>query len=347
MGYKSLLDKLIEHFNQNELSRLCFDLNIRYDSLEGNSSAKKAQELIEYCDRHNRIGELVQELSHKRPQIPWEEFAENAQVKTIVSKQDDTTGQSIAESSKDLPLENQTIDNIIFLGELLKAVIADELRPKKDKIVDVTTIREALDMAFNKQFKEELEMPIAMAGQILKDVFIKWQPKTPVATLPYKRILRGIAPHLVNKLKELGYWENYRVRTSGIRWLSYRSQPNIYSADVIWLPTLQQLWTKYKKVSKLYGIAEIKWKNENSYVGISESLFLVKEETSGYITETYHKTSIEEEDVRFDFYSMGNSDFRLFVTGLVLDIVNLADTSWDDLKLWRFLDDVLPDKEIS
>ncbi len=59
------------HFNVGELRDLCFDLDIKYDNLSGDGKKEKARELIEYCERHGRITELVKTCYNLRPKAEW------------------------------------------------------------------------------------------------------------------------------------------------------------------------------------------------------------------------------------------------------------------------------------
>lgn len=68
---QKLLDILLEYFNLEELKRLCFDLEVEYDDLRGESRASKAQELIEYMNRRNRLEELTDEMRRQRSGIEW------------------------------------------------------------------------------------------------------------------------------------------------------------------------------------------------------------------------------------------------------------------------------------
>jgi hypothetical protein len=58
---------LTKHFNEQELRDLCFDLNIHYEDLYGESRSDKARELISYCVRHSRIHELEAMCRRLRP----------------------------------------------------------------------------------------------------------------------------------------------------------------------------------------------------------------------------------------------------------------------------------------
>lgn len=62
---------LNEHFNTGELQSLCFDLEIDYDGLPGQSKFDKVRELIGYARRYGRIDDLLAECRSLRPAIKW------------------------------------------------------------------------------------------------------------------------------------------------------------------------------------------------------------------------------------------------------------------------------------
>ena len=71
MHLTSLRDLLAQHFNKNELRQLCFDLVIEYENLPGDIRPAKAQALVEYCLRHNRLSDLVVRCRQLRPTVSW------------------------------------------------------------------------------------------------------------------------------------------------------------------------------------------------------------------------------------------------------------------------------------
>ncbi len=66
-----LRQQIAEHFNQEELKTLCFDLGLDYDDLGGQGKTANARELVAYCDRHHRIAELVAAVKQAKPDLSW------------------------------------------------------------------------------------------------------------------------------------------------------------------------------------------------------------------------------------------------------------------------------------
>ncbi|MFO7538397.1 MAG: hypothetical protein R6X32_10100 [Chloroflexota bacterium] len=62
-----LREILTERFSKDDLRILCFDLNVPYDNIEGDSHGVKVVGLIEYMKRHNRIPKLEERVRTERP----------------------------------------------------------------------------------------------------------------------------------------------------------------------------------------------------------------------------------------------------------------------------------------
>lgn len=65
-----LRQSLLDHFSEEELRTLCFDLGIDYDDLPASGRAAKARELVSHLDRRGRIPEFVAHCAKLRPQFP-------------------------------------------------------------------------------------------------------------------------------------------------------------------------------------------------------------------------------------------------------------------------------------
>jgi HEAT repeat protein len=63
----ALAEKIAAEFNLEELQNLCFKLNVPYDELESRGKQGKVRELIEYCQRHGKIRDLIVRIDNLRP----------------------------------------------------------------------------------------------------------------------------------------------------------------------------------------------------------------------------------------------------------------------------------------
>lgn len=66
-----LANKLDKYFDKPELVALCFELDIDYENLRGDTKIRKCQELIGYCQRRGRIQELIERARLNRPHVSW------------------------------------------------------------------------------------------------------------------------------------------------------------------------------------------------------------------------------------------------------------------------------------
>jgi len=67
----SLRDLIINHFNNEELMHVCFNLGVFWDRLPGDALDGKAQSLIEKLEREERLYQLIGECQKMRPQVMW------------------------------------------------------------------------------------------------------------------------------------------------------------------------------------------------------------------------------------------------------------------------------------
>lgn len=64
--------QIITYFNIDELQSLVFELDIDYESLEGNTKNEKVVSLLEYCEHRDRNEDLVTKLQQARPSVAWD-----------------------------------------------------------------------------------------------------------------------------------------------------------------------------------------------------------------------------------------------------------------------------------
>jgi formylglycine-generating enzyme required for sulfatase activity len=66
-----LLKILTKHFDLEELKTLCLYLDIDFDSLPAEGKVGKARELVVYCERHERLPDLIRQIKLEHPNINW------------------------------------------------------------------------------------------------------------------------------------------------------------------------------------------------------------------------------------------------------------------------------------
>jgi len=69
-----LHEQLSEHFNEEELKDLCFELLVDYEDLPASGKKHKAREMVEEMRRKGRLPELIAALQQKRPRLDWSQF---------------------------------------------------------------------------------------------------------------------------------------------------------------------------------------------------------------------------------------------------------------------------------
>jgi len=65
-------DEVIRLYDDGELRTLCMDLGIDYEDLAGDRKSGKAQDLVAYMQRQERLSELVNTIKRQRPHAKWE-----------------------------------------------------------------------------------------------------------------------------------------------------------------------------------------------------------------------------------------------------------------------------------
>lgn len=68
---RDLRDAIVQHFSEEEVKNLCFDLNIDYDSVSGEGKPGKIRELLQVLQRSDRIPELFSTLKRLRVGEGW------------------------------------------------------------------------------------------------------------------------------------------------------------------------------------------------------------------------------------------------------------------------------------
>jgi hypothetical protein len=66
---QTLWKALVEGFNESELQDLCFELNVDYEELPGDTKSAKARELVKYATRHDTLNALIERVMASRPHL--------------------------------------------------------------------------------------------------------------------------------------------------------------------------------------------------------------------------------------------------------------------------------------
>ena len=203
---------------------------------------------------------------------------------------------------------DKIIHNIIVVGKVLDFAQIDGLIPNLSDMPNLKNISETFEANFLERLGSDLTNATSEAGEILRPILSSWTP-TDGRALPFKQILNGLAQPLANKILELDYWSNFCDTNP------FTIGADIYS--VIWFTSLSGLWRKYKKGNKVFGLA--RKGNLATFV---------------YKTETTIKSQM-------DFKDFTREDFRIFILGIVLELIRMASVVSNDLLFWNQVIDSL------
>ncbi len=115
MNYSSIRDQITSYFDKSELRNLCFDLDIKYENLRGETLDEKTIALIEYCQRRNIIDQLLDRCHELRPEIVWDKLdSDNLSMQSSRPPQENFQATS---SNVNAPINGKiALDDIIAPG---------------------------------------------------------------------------------------------------------------------------------------------------------------------------------------------------------------------------------------
>ena len=67
-----LRENMYNAFTRSELRDVCFDMDVDYESLSGDTKGDDVRELIALCERSGQINELITMCSRRRSNVSWE-----------------------------------------------------------------------------------------------------------------------------------------------------------------------------------------------------------------------------------------------------------------------------------
>ena len=113
-----LREKITEHFSDDELRTLCFDLGVDYESLGGEGKEGQARQLVAHCARHGHLAELYAKCSQLRPRVDWQEMP------AAKSQLSESPGGPLPVGSGNVTVSaNRDINAPLVLGSITNSVI--------------------------------------------------------------------------------------------------------------------------------------------------------------------------------------------------------------------------------
>ncbi len=216
------------------------------------------------------------------------------------------------------------VKNIIIVGQFLDFAKIEGLLPEGNNLPNLSAMSADINQALRQHLGGNLTEVAAITGDMLGDILRKWQPKRASAAFPFRRMLPAIAPQLIKQLKALDYWDTF---TGAGYSNAYKTRYRI-----LWLDALNQLWAKHHNKSKIFGLAEIPLQDAQD--GKSRMAFVTRPDLEYTDIKIAHNP---DEPHLGEFAKMSSQDFRVFMAGLVIDLMRLASESASDTKFWRDL----------
>ena len=78
--HRELRQRIIKHFNWDELYFLASDLSVDWDALVGETKHRKTHELIDHLSRRKELGKLIALIKQERPSVEWPGFPDGTVV---------------------------------------------------------------------------------------------------------------------------------------------------------------------------------------------------------------------------------------------------------------------------
>lgn len=237
------------------------------------------------------------------------------------------------------------IQYIVMVGRALEYARIEELLPAALDASEFPNIQAALEGVFTGS-DPQLVKATATAGVILKEVFEMF-PVIDDADLPYKDIVRESAPIIYRQLKKMKYWEGFATSRVIGDWLFV---PKETDANVFWLNTISKLWKKHLNLDAQIGLAELtipaySMREKVTPVPFTETYY--EDHTIICFVERVAPYTVSEiydpfgEQLRDNLYPFSHQWFRLFMVGLILDIIQMVSESSKNKAFWQRLIDSL------
>lgn len=217
-GLATLRRNLETYFSLEELKTLCFDLNITYDNLPGDTLTAKSRELINYSQRNGRISALITLCAEQRTQVDWwlglEVYRETAVSVTITT----TTDAPIADNNAPLRLETDAERRRAYrlLNDAFFECLATYMRDRQQIIFLFDSVEDAPPEAIRWLLEEFLVQ--LREGKIADVVVIITGRKTPDLTdlnIKHLTVATNLEPFTEDYVRE--YFEQRR-KITGLDW---------------------------------------------------------------------------------------------------------------------------------
>ena len=83
----TLYHRINDHFNEEEINNLAFEIGLEADQLPGDEKSSRARQLVEYAYRNYRLVELTRVARRARPEADWPPVAAVLEYQSSIGKE--------------------------------------------------------------------------------------------------------------------------------------------------------------------------------------------------------------------------------------------------------------------
>lgn len=230
---------------------------------------------------------------------------------------------------------DQIIQNITIVGRFLEFAEIEGLIPKASESsveqINITLEKSLDDLVGGSNIAEA----IAFAGEILRETLVDWRHIQKFAAIRTRNVLTELAPKIISKLKQLGYWDTLCEKYNHLIYWPDDAGYCTYDdgeIEVIWLESIERLWRKYIEDEDIeYGLARVRRTRKCLLIKTIENFDIFVVMSCG-IKPAYNPNNPFDKD--YNFTHMKPEELRIFMVGLVIDLIRMRLTALDDIKLW-------------
>lgn len=217
MNLQELASKIGKRFSKGEVkTEICFEMDINYEDLPSSNRKGKIIELVLFCERHDRLDELITVCKKQRPTESWiidkssssPLIEKKTEVQTQEKEQEKLPTKGEKEKQSQLSSENiaNDIDKFTFNdGSLLKLIQNSSMRPEnliEDELTKIKLLSKSRPLDAPLKINIENLTTLNFVEELRIDPRI-----IVIGNIPYNKVvsdIRGISNPLLKKI-EINY----------------------------------------------------------------------------------------------------------------------------------------------
>lgn len=218
------------------------------------------------------------------------------------------------------------IHNIVVLSNFLSSVQIEGILPTQPDTNFIQTISEAIEQKFQERLGDDITYATAVASDILSATLQTFTLNKQFEALRFRTLLRSLANDIVPKLKEYHYWETFHDPIDNVIVSSTK-----YRGEVIFLTALTELWKKQVN-QEISGFAIGRL---ISIGGKPVNIFIIKDSKYELWEAAYAPDRAHELDRNSFFGMLTRHQYRVFIIGIILDLIRLGTEAATDRRFWN------------